>query len=483
MTDPKILAPHSTRAITIDAQAIPAPSALASLIEEWKALANTAFDPVAWSLAGHALMIEHEDSDEVMDWMPRIAAASGMAWHIIAREDVIAQQEQWLPTTLTNTPSLFFLEAGFWVVNHCLHEDNKEDFIGEVEVTPESAQAFRARLAGHLRDKLVHTPVVLITAVKKVGRLDIALRRHGLFDRRIRMPMLSLEQRGAAFLTHLGTHLCDPSLQGNLARIGALAQMEFPSLRMRHLALMALQRTAARRRGVLQFADLVQVAVYGTLEQDGRIPNPVQLRSTAIHEAGHALVRMLAVDTVDFPDYCSVIARGDTLGIVVASYESQLRADDDPTYAAMLHTIRVNLAGRAAEHVLLGPEHISARGASEDLKAATATAYAMLGRYGLPISLLTDNDVGANLAVVIDELATVQQERTATMIRTMLSEQYAFVVALLWQHETLLEGLVEQLMLHHVLVREDLEEIHRRRHVAGAEKAMSRNFSDSLSQC
>ena len=459
MTDPKILAPQSSRAITLDAQGIPAPSALASLIEDWKSLAQNAFDSMAWSLAGHALLIEHTDSDEVMDWMPRIAAAAGMAWHVIAREDVIAQQDQWLPTTLTTSPSLFFLEAGFWVGNHCLEDDNKTDFIGEAEGTAESAHAFRTRLARHLRDTLTHYPVVLITAVKKVSRLDIGLRRQGVFDRRLAMPALSLAQRGAVFLQQLGVHLCAPSLQDNLARIGALAQMEFPSLRMRNLALVALQRIAARRHGVLQFADIVQVAVYGILEQDGRVPDPVQLRSTAIHEAGHALVRMLAVDTADFPDYCSVIARGDTLGIVVASYESQLRADDDPTYAAMLHTIRVNVAGRAAEHVLLGPEHVSARGASEDLKAATATAYAMLGRYGLPLSLVTDNDVGANLAVVIDELATVQQERTATMIRTLLSEQYALVVTLLQQHQSLLEVLVEQLMLHHVLVREDLEAI------------------------
>ena len=82
--------------------------------------------------------------------MPSVAESAGMAFHCISRQDVISGAHEWLPTTLVDTPSLFFLEPGFWIGNHSIDDDLKTDVIGDSEGTQQEGVAFRLQLALHL---------------------------------------------------------------------------------------------------------------------------------------------------------------------------------------------------------------------------------------------------------------------------------------------------------------------------------------------
>ena len=75
--------------------------------------------------------------------------------------------------------------------------------------------------------------------------------------------------------------------------------------------------------------------------------------------------------------------RDDMHGVVVPAYESHERKSDDLSYKDIVYKIKVALAGRAAEHLLLGIDEIGASGASSDMEKATQLASSMFGLWGL----------------------------------------------------------------------------------------------------
>lgn len=121
--------------------------------------------------------------------------------------------------------------------------------------------------------------------------------------------------------------------------------------------------------------------------------------STAIHEAGHAVMAYLSGET---PAFATIVSRGNFGGYV------QKNADEDkPTYsrAEMLWNVRVALAGRAAEIVFFGEEAAVNTGASSDLQSATRYALHMICSYGM-LS-------GRMIALPVD-----------TILRTPLADKY-----------------------------------------------------------
>ncbi len=202
-----------------DWELIPEKSSIKSLARELKKQCQQPFDRQRWLLTGHAIIIEHLDCDEVQQLMPRVAESAGMAFHCISRQDVISGAHEWLPTTLVDTPSLFFLEPGFWIGNHSIDDDLKTDVIGDSEGTQQEGVAFRFQLALHLVNDLSKHPVVLVTTLRDLKSLDISLRRHGLFDRRIKLPVTAPTECAESFLCLAGKANCDETLLSHPPRV------------------------------------------------------------------------------------------------------------------------------------------------------------------------------------------------------------------------------------------------------------------------
>lgn len=100
-------------------------------------------------------------------------------------------------------------------------------------------------------------------------------------------------------------------------------------------------------------------------------------KSTAIHEAGHAVLAHLSGET---PAFATIMSRGNFGGYV------QRHSDENkPTYSKqeMIWSIRTSLAGRAAEIVFFGEEDSANTGASSDLQTATRFALQMICSYGM----------------------------------------------------------------------------------------------------
>ena len=151
------------------------------------------------------------------------------------------------------------------------------------------------------------------------------------------------------------------------------------------------------------------------------------LRGTAIHEAGHAVVAaMLGI----MPSYATIVARGDYGGYVYYGDEkvTKLARQDS------LNRICIMMAGRAAEQLEFGEDGITS-GISGDLKAATGLATSMLCDYAMdgqfPIYVEPSKRAEAHITERVAAIIREQAERAGEIIRANRDKIQAVAGALL----------------------------------------------------
>ena len=167
---------------------------------------------------------------------------------------------------------------------------------------------------------------------------------------------------------------------------------------------------------------------------------------TAWHEAGHTLAALLLPDADD-PVQVSIIPRGPAGGVTWMSGNDDIFL----TRARALADLRVSLAGRAAEEILLDGEYT--QGAHGDLDAATRRAMAMVTKYGmsrLGYVLVDDETVrmGGPVALQVREVA-----------EELLAEAHADAYALLSEHHELLRRVALELLDRENLSLRELREL------------------------
>ena len=102
------------------------------------------------------------------------------------------------------------------------------------------------------------------------------------------------------------------------------------------------------------------------------------LKSTAYHEAGHAIVGLNVPD--HDPVYkVSIIPRGRALGITMFLPEADRYSTSKRRLESRIATL---FGGRVAEEIIFGPEYVTT-GASNDIERATEIARSMVTKWGL----------------------------------------------------------------------------------------------------
>ena len=143
------------------------------------------------------------------------------------------------------------------------------------------------------------------------------------------------------------------------------------------------------------------------------------LLRTARHEAGHAFI---CWKTGEKPTYITVVSRGNYGGYVLRDTESD---KGSYTKSDLLNSIRISLAGRAAELVYYGDVEGVSTGPSSDLQHATNVAVHMLCSYGmhdgfgLAVTSPYDKAGGALTPAVHDEVNAILAEELATARHTL----------------------------------------------------------------
>jgi len=218
--------------------------------------------------------------------------------------------------------------------------------------------------------------IVLLAATNRPEILDPALLRAGRFDRQVLVDRPDRVGRVAVLQVHSKKVKLAPGTE-----LEQVAQMTpgFTGADLANLvneAALAATRRNAESVSLADFTVAIERIVAG-LEKRNRLLNPVERRTVAYHEMGHALVAS-AIPGSDPVHKISIIPRG----IGALGYTIQRPTDDRylMTRTELESKMTVLLGGRAAESLVF--DHLST-GAADDLAKATDIARSMATQYGM----------------------------------------------------------------------------------------------------
>jgi cell division protease FtsH len=222
--------------------------------------------------------------------------------------------------------------------------------------------------------------VILMAATNRPEILDPALLRPGRFDRHILVDRPDKGGRKEILKVHMKKVKIGPDVDLELlanmtpGMVGAdLANL------VNEAALLAV-RHDKKEVTMAEFSEAVERIVAG-LEKKNRLINPMERKTVAYHEMGHALVA-LSLPGTDPVQKISIIPRG----ISALGYTMQVPTEDRflMRKTELLNKIASLLGGRAAEDIIFGDV---STGAHNDLARATDIAKSMIREYGMSVKL------------------------------------------------------------------------------------------------
>ena len=216
--------------------------------------------------------------------------------------------------------------------------------------------------------------VVVLAATNRPEVLDTALLRPGRFDRQVTVDLPDRQGREAILKIHTG----DIPLASDV-QLAVVAQAT-PGMSGADLASLANEAALQAARGGRQAvtsADFEAALERITLGAPGAaLVNDDERRTTAYHEAGHALVAYL-LPHADAIRRVTIHPHGRSLGVTAF-----LPIDDRRSYRReyLLDRMAVGVGGRAAEEIAC--DDITS-GAQNDLQVVTRIAHTMVAQLGM----------------------------------------------------------------------------------------------------
>ena len=221
----------------------------------------------------------------------------------------------------------------------------------------------------------VNEGIIVMAATNRVDILDPAILRPGRFDRKVLVGRPDVKGGKEILEVHAKNKpIGDDVDLEQIARITS----GFTGADLENLLNEASILAAKAGKHFLTQAEINQAMIKVGIgkEKKSRIISEKEKRITAYHESGHAILFHVLPD-VGPVHTVSVIPTG----AGAAGYTMPLPGKDEMflTKGKMLQEIMVDLGGRIAEELIL--DDITT-GASQDIKQATATAKAMVTKYG-----------------------------------------------------------------------------------------------------
>jgi len=219
--------------------------------------------------------------------------------------------------------------------------------------------------------------IIIIAATNRKDVLDPALLRPGRFDRQIHVPNPDIKGREKILTVHARKVPTGPDVD---LRVIARGTPGFSGADLANLVNEAALMAARVGRRFVTMEDFEQAKdkVMMGVERRSMVLTPEQKEMTAYHEAGHAVVG-LKLPKCDPVYKATIIPRGQALGMVVSLPEmDKLNYHKDEAK----QKIAMTMAGKAAEILKWGEEHVS-NGPAGDIMQASAIARAMVMRWGM----------------------------------------------------------------------------------------------------
>ncbi len=291
--------------------------------------------------------------------------------------------------------------------------------------------------------------VIVIGATNRSDVLDSALLRPGRFDRQVFVDLPDLRGREAVLAVHAKRFQLAPSV--DLQRVARITT-GMSGADLANLLNEGALHAGRRNREKVEMSDIEEARdkiAYG--RERKKVMDESDLKNTAYHEAGHAVVQALIDDGALPLHKVTIIPRGRALGMAMLMPTKEILGY---SRKRLLDYICMAMAGRIGEKVISG--EIS-NGASSDIKQATRFARQMVCDWGMsdlgPIAFGENSDT----VFLGREISRTQNHSDATArrideaISAIVQEQYARAEKLIADNAEAHRKIAEALLLYETL--------------------------------
>ncbi len=301
--------------------------------------------------------------------------------------------------------------------------------------------------------------VILIAATNRPDVLDPALLRPGRFDRQVVVPLPDIKGREQILTVHMRKI---PIATDVDAKVIARGTPGFSGADLANLVNEAALMGARGDKRLVDMADFESAKdkVMMGAERKSAVMTDEQKKTTAYHEAGHAIATLFVDGPADPLHKVTIIPRGRALGVTMS-----LPEEDKVTYDKkyLENQITILMGGRLAEELILDQ---LTTGASNDIERASDIAHKMVCLWGMSEKMgpraFADNqsevflgrDMG-NRKQMSETTATEVDEETDKFIST----NYERCKKILKKHMKELHMLAEALLEYETLDKKQIDDL------------------------
>ena len=300
--------------------------------------------------------------------------------------------------------------------------------------------------------------VILIAATNRPDVLDPALLRPGRFDRQVVVSRPDVKGREGI----LKVHTCTVPLTDEVdLKIIARGTPGFTGADLANLvneAALLGARNDKKAVSMDEFEEAKDKVMMG-VERRSMVISEKEKKTTAYHEAGHALVASLLPGT-DPLHKVTIIPRGSALGVTM-----QLPVDEQHTYQKgyLYNSLAILMGGRCAEEICLGE---MTTGAGNDIERATEMARKMVCEWGMSEKMGPLSYGSKEEQVFLGRDFSNQKnfsDQTAKLIdqevKTLVMGGYNRATELLKKNRDTLENLAQALLERETLTGDEVKNI------------------------
>ncbi len=289
--------------------------------------------------------------------------------------------------------------------------------------------------------------VIIVAATNRPDVLDPAILRPGRFDRRIVVPRPDIKGR----VEILKVHTRKTPLAGDVdIEVIARGTPGFVGADLENLVNEAALLAARQDKEAVSMLDfeMAKDKVLMGGERRSMVISERERKTTAWHEAGHALVAKFLAPNADPVHKVTIVPRGPALGVTQMLPEEDRHTYSEPQAKAR---IAVAMGGRLAEEITFGEMNT---GAGNDIKQATGIARKMVTEWGMSKKLgplaYGENDenpfLGRELSSHRSDYSPETAKEIDAEVRRIVMEQYELARNLLVEHKEHLDRLAEALL-------------------------------------
>lgn len=300
--------------------------------------------------------------------------------------------------------------------------------------------------------------VIVMAATNRPDILDPALLRPGRFDRQVYVTLPDVRGREQILTVHMRKVPVGQDVNANVLARGTpgMSGADLANL-VNEAALMAARRGA--RTVEMRDFEMAKDKIFMGPERRSAVMDPDELKTTAYHEAGHALIGRLLPKS-DPVHKVTIVPRGRALGVTFTLPEKD-RYGYDKIWA--LSKISMLFGGRIAEEVFLDQR---TTGASNDFKRATQLAREMVMHYGMSDALgpmvYAENEDEVFLGRSVTRTTNISEETMQKVdieVRRILDEQYDVARKLIEDNKDKMHAIANALLEWETIDTEQLDDI------------------------